>query len=114
VGAAKQHGAFERVIGLFLIRSNTLRFQQKGSDFFQELTARVAGVVTMRWKEHPFEWVNYERYAVVREYQGGSLKRFCMLKVNLYIDIYVSELNDNEGYLRLNLTLRGDLPSVEQ
>jgi adenylate cyclase len=63
-----------RVIGLFPIRSRSFRFQN--TDFLQELSAKVAGVVPMRWKEHPFQWVKGVRYDVVREYQGGLLKRF--------------------------------------
>jgi class 3 adenylate cyclase len=63
-----------RVIGLFPIRSKSFCFQN--TDFIQELTARVAGVVPMRWQEHPFQWVKNERYSVVREYRGGPLKRF--------------------------------------
>ncbi|NOU96517.1 hypothetical protein GC093_25340 [Paenibacillus sp. LMG 31456] len=63
-----------RVIGLFPIRTQSFRFQT--TDFIQELTAKVAGVVPMRWQEHPFQWVRNERYDVVREYRGGPLKRF--------------------------------------
>ncbi|MFD0678892.1 MULTISPECIES: adenylate/guanylate cyclase domain-containing protein [unclassified Paenibacillus] len=63
-----------RVIGLFPIRTKSFRFQT--TDFIQELTAKVAGVVPMKWQEHPFQWVRNERYDVVREYRGGPLKRF--------------------------------------
>jgi adenylate cyclase len=63
-----------RVIGLFPIRSTSFHFHN--TDFFQELSAKVAGVVPMRWKEHPFQWVKHVRYDVVREYRGGPLKRF--------------------------------------
>ncbi|SFK71582.1 Adenylate cyclase, class 3 [Paenibacillus sp. 1_12] len=63
-----------RVIGLFPIRSTSFHFQN--TNFFQELSAKVVGVVPMRWKEHPFQWVKNVRYDVVREYRGGPLKRF--------------------------------------
>ncbi|WP_240414473.1 adenylate/guanylate cyclase domain-containing protein [Paenibacillus periandrae] len=63
-----------RVIGLFPIRSTS--FHSHNTDFFQELSAKVAGVVPMRWREHPFQWVKHVRYDVVREYRGGPLKRF--------------------------------------
>jgi hypothetical protein len=54
-----------RVIGLFPIRMSSFHFQN--TDFFRELSAKVAGVVPMRWKEHPFQWVKNERYDVVRD-----------------------------------------------
>jgi adenylate cyclase len=63
-----------RVIGLFPLRSTSFRFQN--TDFFQELSAKVAGVVPVRWKEHPFQWVKNKRYDVVRDYRGGPLRRF--------------------------------------
>lgn len=63
-----------RVIGLFPIRSSQYIIQ--GTDFFQELMAKALGVMPMRWREHPFEWVKYERYSVLREYEGGPLRRF--------------------------------------
>jgi adenylate cyclase len=63
-----------RIIGLFPIHSSSLRFNN--TDFIQELSAKVAGVVPMRWKEHPFQWVKDVRYDVIREYRGGPLKRF--------------------------------------
>ncbi|OXM83495.1 DUF5939 domain-containing protein [Paenibacillus rigui] len=65
-----------RVIGLYPIRSNRLETRKGGSGFIRELAAKVAGVIPMRWKEHPFEWVKEERYAVIREYSGGPLQRF--------------------------------------
>ncbi|MCZ8513576.1 DUF5939 domain-containing protein [Paenibacillus filicis] len=63
-----------RVIGLFPLRSRQYRFQ--GSSFYQELSAKIAGVVPIRWEEHPFQWIRDRNYSVVREYAGGPLKRF--------------------------------------
>src|SRR5665647_1229159 len=63
-----------RIIGLFPIRSSSFRYQN--TDFIQELSAKVAGVVPMRWKEHPFQWVKGVYYNVIRDYRGGPLKHF--------------------------------------
>ena len=37
--------------------------------------ARVAGLIPIRWREYPFQWVKNLRYSVVRVYDGGPLKR---------------------------------------
>ncbi len=48
-----------------------------GADgFFREASAKAFGVLPMRWKEYPFEWVKPERYAVLREFEGGPMARF--------------------------------------
>lgn len=63
-----------RVIGLFPIRRRT--FRPAAGALVQELTARVFGVVPMRWREHPFQWVRELDYSVVREYESGPIRRF--------------------------------------
>lgn len=65
-----------RVIGLFPV--NARQWEKPGIDDpnIRVLTAKAAGIVPVSWKEHPFEWVKEERYAVTREYTGGPLKRF--------------------------------------
>ncbi|HVF09339.1 MAG TPA: DUF5939 domain-containing protein, partial [Abditibacteriaceae bacterium] len=61
-----------RVIGLPPVQYGTLA---DGSSSFREASARLAGQ-TLRWIEHPFEWVQNESYAVVREYSSGPFQRF--------------------------------------
>jgi class 3 adenylate cyclase len=43
---------------------------------YREASARVMGVLPMKWKEYPFEWVQPERYVVLREFEGGPIARF--------------------------------------
>ena len=42
--------------------------------FVRTARARAYGVVPVRWKEYPFDWVRERRYAVRREFEGGPLE----------------------------------------
>jgi adenylate cyclase len=44
--------------------------------FFREAEAKANGFITMRWIEHPFQWVKNERYTVERVYSQGPFARF--------------------------------------
>ncbi|MBV9095638.1 MAG: SRPBCC family protein, partial [Streptosporangiaceae bacterium] len=37
--------------------------------------ARVFGVVPVRWREFPFDWIRERRYAVLREFDSGPIAR---------------------------------------
>ncbi|MBI3296777.1 MAG: adenylate/guanylate cyclase domain-containing protein [Elusimicrobia bacterium] len=37
---------------------------------------RLFGPLSVSWDEHPFDWVENERYEILRVYKGGPLKRF--------------------------------------
>ncbi|WP_282941195.1 adenylate/guanylate cyclase domain-containing protein [Paenibacillus sp. RC67] len=63
-----------RVIGLFPVQPGPVQILPDA--IYHDLTAKVAGVVSMSWHEYPFQWTQNERYSVVREYLGGPLKRF--------------------------------------
>lgn len=43
--------------------------------FFREAEAKVNRFITMRWIEHPFQWVKNERYSVERVYSKGPFAR---------------------------------------
>lgn len=47
-----------------------------GSAPVREMRTKFAGLIPMRWQEHPFTWVKEERYAVLRTYDIGPLARF--------------------------------------
>jgi class 3 adenylate cyclase len=47
-----------------------LRADASGSRL--EASARTMGI-TLRWREHPFEWIEGQRYEVLREFMGGPI-----------------------------------------
>ena len=61
-----------RVIGLPPVQYGSLADNSSG---FREASARMAGQ-TLRWTEHPFEWVQNESYSVERIYSSGPFQRF--------------------------------------
>lgn len=44
--------------------------------FYRQATARFWGLLAVRWREYPFEWVRGERYAVLRAFETGFLDTF--------------------------------------
>src|SRR5262245_24270257 len=44
--------------------------------FYREAWTKFLGLIPIRWKEYPFEWVRPERYSVLRLFDGGPLQRF--------------------------------------
>lgn len=63
-----------RMIGLMSVQFSDASTEQ--TLFFREALAKVGGVIPMRWKEYPFEWIKQEYYAVSREYFNGPLSFF--------------------------------------
>jgi adenylate cyclase len=45
-------------------------------DFYREAGARLGGLLPLRWREYPFEWVRNQRYTVVRLFERGPLNMF--------------------------------------
>jgi adenylate cyclase len=45
-----------------------------GGSFARQARARFWGVVPVRWKEYPFDWVHEHRWAVRREFEGGPFR----------------------------------------
>ncbi|MBM7649485.1 hypothetical protein JOC78_002438 [Bacillus ectoiniformans] len=62
-----------RVSGLFSVHFSPAQFIDR--TFFRYAEAKVFGVVPMKWREYPFEWVKEERYSVERVYESGPIKR---------------------------------------
>ncbi len=62
-----------RVIGLFAVAASPA--QATGGELFRVMDARVWGIVPVRWREYPFDWLKEERYTVLREYERGPLVR---------------------------------------
>ncbi len=46
------------------------------SGVWREAHARFFGVFASKWREYPFEWVQDERYSVLRVFESGPLTRF--------------------------------------
>ena len=44
-------------------------------DFYRHASIKLLGFIPVRWKEYPFRWVRYERYSVLRIFEGGLLER---------------------------------------
>ncbi|MEI7025165.1 adenylate/guanylate cyclase domain-containing protein [Paenibacillus sp. y28] len=63
-----------RVIGLFPVLFDAA--EQGEAGLYRRAAAKAFGLVPMRWKEYPFEWVKHESYAVTRLYEGGPLRSF--------------------------------------
>lgn len=60
-----------------IIRLPSVTYGNPDSDgLWRPASAKLFGMVRMRWKEFPFEWVRDERYAVERIYENGPLRRF--------------------------------------
>ncbi|MBI4575504.1 MAG: adenylate/guanylate cyclase domain-containing protein [Planctomycetes bacterium] len=47
-----------------------------GGGLYREASARVLGLVGLRWREYPFDWVRLRRYTVTRVFDAGPLARF--------------------------------------
>ncbi len=63
-----------RVIGLFAVKAGGAVRSDGG--YCRTLVARVAGPVSLRWSEFPFQWSRGRYYSVVRKYLGGPMERF--------------------------------------
>src|SRR5690349_15940561 len=57
-----------RAIGLPSIEFSTLP-----DPLIRQARAKAFGVIPMRWKELPFDWIRERRYAVRREFDGGPI-----------------------------------------
>ena len=60
-----------RAIGLPAVEFSPL--DPDSGTFVREASARTLGVVKLRWKEYPFEWVRDRRYVVRREFEQGPI-----------------------------------------
>jgi adenylate cyclase len=78
-----------RFIGLFPVKFNDVT-KKKGDIFYRDALAKVGGIIPLRWKEYPFQWIENEYYAVERHYHDGPLKHF-VGGVELF------DFNDNHG-----------------
>jgi len=63
-----------RVIGLFTIEASPPKTE--GGQLYRVLSATALGFVKVRWREYPFDWVQYERYTTIRTYELGPFSRF--------------------------------------
>ncbi len=64
-----------RFIGLFPVQFSPAK--KTGSQpFYREAFAKVGGLIPLKWKEYPFQWVENETYTVERHYFDGPLKHF--------------------------------------
>lgn len=61
-----------RSIGLPAVEFSPLH--GPGDPMVRQARARAYGVVPVRWKEFPFDWVRERRYAVRREFEGGPIE----------------------------------------
>jgi adenylate cyclase len=60
-----------RSIGLPAVEFSPL--EGAGEPLVRQARARAYGVVPVRWKEFPFDWVRAQRYAVRREFETGPI-----------------------------------------
>jgi hypothetical protein len=58
-----------RAIGLPAVDFSPL----EGGELVRKARARAYGIVPLRWREFPFDWVRERRYAVRREFESGPL-----------------------------------------
>jgi hypothetical protein len=58
-----------RAIGLPAVEFSPL----EGGELVRKARARAYGVVPLRWREFPFDWIRERRYAVRREFESGPL-----------------------------------------
>src|SRR5262249_10355584 len=63
-----------RIIGLPSVTYQTPVIEPNA--FYREACTKFLGLIPVRWKEYPFEWVQPERYSVLRLFEGGPLQRF--------------------------------------
>ncbi|WP_404407313.1 adenylate/guanylate cyclase domain-containing protein [Jeotgalibacillus malaysiensis] len=61
-----------RVSGLFPVDFSDPAF--KDQKLFRYAHAKAMGIVPLKWREHPFEWVKEEVYSVERRYESGPIK----------------------------------------
>jgi adenylate cyclase len=57
-----------RAIGL-----PSVEFSALPDPLIRQARARVFGVIPVRWREFPFDWIRERRYAVRREFDGGPI-----------------------------------------
>jgi len=58
-----------RAIGLPSVDFSTLP-----DPLIRQARARAFGVIPVRWRELPFDWIRERRYAVRREFEGGPIE----------------------------------------
>lgn len=58
-----------RAIGLPAVEFSPL----EGGDLVRRARAKAYGVVPVRWREFPFDWIRERRYAVRREFESGPI-----------------------------------------
>lgn len=61
-----------RAIGLPAVEFSPLA--GAGDPLVRQARAKAYGVVPVRWKEYPFDWVRERRYAVRREFESGPIE----------------------------------------
>ncbi|AJD89964.1 hypothetical protein JMA_06470 [Jeotgalibacillus malaysiensis] len=61
-----------RVSGLFPVDFSDPAY--KDQKLFRYAHAKAMGIVPLKWREHPFEWVKEEVYSVERHYESGPIK----------------------------------------
>lgn len=61
-----------RVSGLFPVEFSDPAFE--GQKMFRYARAKALGIVPLKWREYPFEWVKEEVYSVERRYESGPIK----------------------------------------
>ncbi|TFE01833.1 adenylate/guanylate cyclase domain-containing protein [Jeotgalibacillus sp. R-1-5s-1] len=61
-----------RLSGLFPVEFSDAVTSDK--ELFRFANAKALGLVPLKWREHPFEWVKEQIYSVERRYEGGPIK----------------------------------------
>lgn len=64
-------------VGLFPVTFSPAT-KQGTEVFYREAQAKLLGLVSLKWKEFPFQWQKYESYIVERRYLSGPLKQYSM------------------------------------
>lgn len=62
-------------IGLFPVKFSQAKKENAGI-FYREASAKVGGVIPLRWQEFPFQWEENKSYEVERRYLSGPIKHF--------------------------------------
>lgn len=70
--AVAQTDKLNRAIGLPPVQVGAF----DGESLARQVSARLFGLIPMRWTEYPFEWVRERGYVVQRDYTQGPLTRF--------------------------------------